>query len=219
MHHTASELGEQLAGIAVAAVLLHGVLHRLLGQVVLELKGGNGQAVDEQGQVEGAPGLVAAVAQLAGDAEAVGGKALGGLDVAWRRRAVEEIERMPAVLEALAQQVDDAPPGDLALEPGQELEPRGALVVEVKGLGDLRLGGAQKVCQLREIHGVLAVIVVGITRDPPGAAKGRQTLPRTGTRQCWFSPIAGHGSDDQALKSPFAGISSHSWPPAFVHHR
>ena len=100
MHDAAAELEEQLPRVAVAAVLLDGVLHRLLGQVVLQLKGGDGQAVDEQAQVQGAPRLVAAVAQLAGDAEAVGGKALGGLDVARRGRAVEQVQRVRAVLDA-----------------------------------------------------------------------------------------------------------------------
>ena len=59
-------------GIAVALVLLDGVLGRLLGEVVLELEGGDRQAVDEEPEVERELGLVAAVAELAGDAEAVG---------------------------------------------------------------------------------------------------------------------------------------------------
>ena len=59
------------AWFAVALVLLDSVVHRLLGQAVLQLEGGDRQAVDEQAQVQGKLGLVAAVAQLPGDAEAV----------------------------------------------------------------------------------------------------------------------------------------------------
>ena len=51
-----------------------------------------GQAVDEQRQVERVGGLVPAVAKLAGDGEAVQREALGGLGVARRRRAVEQVD-------------------------------------------------------------------------------------------------------------------------------
>ena len=69
--HAAAELEEQLARVAVALVLLDGVLDRLLGEAVLQLEGGDRQAVDEQAEVERELRLVAAVAQLPGDAEAV----------------------------------------------------------------------------------------------------------------------------------------------------
>ena len=44
---TAAKLEELLAGVSVALVLLDGVSHRLLRQAVLELEGGDRQAVDE----------------------------------------------------------------------------------------------------------------------------------------------------------------------------
>jgi hypothetical protein len=47
--------------------LLNGVTDVLAGEVVLEFEGGHRQAVDEQGQIEGAAGLVAAVGELAGE--------------------------------------------------------------------------------------------------------------------------------------------------------
>ena len=65
MHHAAAELEQPLARIAVAPVLLHRVLDRLLRQVVLQLERGDGQAVDEQAQVERAARLVHAVGELA----------------------------------------------------------------------------------------------------------------------------------------------------------
>ena len=132
VHDAAAELEELLARVAVALVLLDGVLDRLLGQAVLQLEGGDRQAVDEQAEVERELRLVAAVAELAGDAEAVRGVALRGLRVARRRRAVEEVEVMRPVLDAVAQHVDHAALGDLALQPGQELAPRRAVLAEVE---------------------------------------------------------------------------------------
>ena len=67
----AAELEQQLARVAVALVLLDGVLDGLLGEAVLQLEGGDRQAVDEQAQVERELRLVRAVAELARDAEAV----------------------------------------------------------------------------------------------------------------------------------------------------
>ena len=64
----------RLARIAVALVLLDRVLDGLLGQAVLQLEGGDRQAVDEQPEVERERRFVPAVAQLAGDREAVRAK-------------------------------------------------------------------------------------------------------------------------------------------------
>ena len=71
VHHAAAELEKQLARIAVALVLLDRIFDCLLGEAVLELEGGDRQAVDEEAQVEGELCFVPAVAQLPGDAEAV----------------------------------------------------------------------------------------------------------------------------------------------------
>ena len=71
VRHAAAELEEQLARIAVALVLLDRILDSLLGEAVLELEGRDRQAVDEEAEIEGKLGLVTAVSELAGDAEAV----------------------------------------------------------------------------------------------------------------------------------------------------
>ena len=52
MDHAAAELEQQLARVAVALVLLDGVLDGLLGEAVLQLERGDRQAVDEQAEVE-----------------------------------------------------------------------------------------------------------------------------------------------------------------------
>ena len=175
VHHAAAELEQLLARVAVALVLLDGVGDRLLGQAVLQLEGGDRQAVDEQAQVERALRLVAAVAELARDAEAVGRVALGGLGVARRRRAVEEVDVVRAVLDPVAQHVDDAALADLALQPREELAPRRAVLAEVERLGDVRLRLAQEGRELREVDAVLAVVVLGRAADPAGAV-GRGPL-------------------------------------------
>src|SRR5271157_6641503 len=82
MGHAASELKEQFAGITIPHVLLHGVIDGLLRQAVLQLECGDGQAINEEAQVEGELTFVLAVAELTRDAEDVGGELLGGLGVA-----------------------------------------------------------------------------------------------------------------------------------------
>ena len=65
------------------ALVLDGIFDRLLGETVLQLEGKHREAIDEETEVERALRLVAAVAKLARDAEAVGGIALGSFRVAW----------------------------------------------------------------------------------------------------------------------------------------
>src|SRR6266851_2539407 len=108
MRDAAAELEKLLARIAIALVLLDGVLDRLLGQAVLELERRHRETVDEQRQVERKRGFVPAVAKLAGDREPVQGEALGSLRIAGRRRAVEQVDIVRAVLDATAQHVDNA---------------------------------------------------------------------------------------------------------------
>jgi hypothetical protein len=82
VHHAAAELEEFLARVAIALKLLNRVLDRLLGQAVLQLEGGDGQAIDAESEIERALGFVTAVTKLTGDAEPICGVKLGGLDVA-----------------------------------------------------------------------------------------------------------------------------------------
>ena len=128
MGHAAPELEQPLAPVAVLAVLLHRVVRRLLGQAVLELEGEHRQAVDEQPDVQRPLGLVAAVAQLPADGEAVVLEAFPGRLVARRRRAVEQVQVVRSVPDAVAQHVDGAALGYLALQPRQELALRQAVL-------------------------------------------------------------------------------------------
>ena len=69
-----------------------------------------------------------------------------------------------AVLDAVAQHVDGAAPGDLALQAGQELAPGRPVLVEGEGLGHLGLGLAQEGRELGQVQAVLAVVVLGDRR-------------------------------------------------------
>ncbi len=115
VRHRAAELEELLAGIAVALVLLHGVLDRLLGEAALQLERGHRQAVDEQAEVERPLGVVAAVAKLPDDGETVLLEAFLCLHVPGRRSAVEQGQIVRSVLQTVAENVDRAALGDLAL--------------------------------------------------------------------------------------------------------
>ena len=125
----AAQPEQRLVGIAVPLVLFDRVGDRLLCQTVLQFEGGDRQPVDEEAEVERELGVVAAVMELPRHAEAVLTVEPLGCGVVRGRRAVEEVEAVRPVLEALAQQVDGAALVDFALQPGQELAPGGAVLL------------------------------------------------------------------------------------------
>ena len=116
----AAELEQLLARVAVALVLLDGVVDRLLRQAVLQLERRDRQAVDEQAEVERELRLVGAVAELPRDAEAVAREELDRRLVVRRRRPVEEVDVVRPVLDPVAEDVDRAALRDLALQPREE---------------------------------------------------------------------------------------------------
>ena len=121
MDGASADVEQVLTGTAGLPVLLDGVARGLLGEIVLELEGGDGKPVDEQRQVEGTLFLVVAVPQLAGDGETVLGVAFCGGGVPWRGRTVEEVNVVLVVADASAEDVNDAAAADFALQAGEEL--------------------------------------------------------------------------------------------------
>ena len=205
MHHAAAELEEFLTRVAVVLVLLDGVFHRLLGQAVLQLEGSDGQAVDEQAEIERQLRLVAAVAQLAGDAEAVGGVERLSLGVAQRRCAEEEVDVVRTVFDAVAQHIDRTALADLALQASQEFAPRWPVRVEVQRLCCAGLCLLQKCGKLRQVHAVLAVVVAPVAQSPARTAVERAGF--TNAAGYWRSyRVAGHGCDNEAFEAPFARV-------------
>ena len=211
VHRTAAELEQPFARIAVAPVLLDGILDRLFGEAVLQLESGDRQAVDEQAQVESAVHLVAAVGELARDREAVLRVPYLGPGVAFRCRAVEQVEVQRPVRHALAQHVDDAAFADLGRKAGEELEAvdvAGAVRFGQRQLPEgFGLGGAQEGEELRHVERVGAVVVSRAAGDVASAAVGRAHL---GSR------VRGHGraihadhvAHDQRFESLFGDVGS-----------
>ena len=179
-----------------------------LVRAVLQLEGEDRQAVDEEPDVERAPGLVAAVAKLAGDTEAVLLEAFPRRLVAGRGRAVEESQVMRPVPDAAAQHVDGAAPGDLSLQPGEELAPGGAILGERQRFGGLGPGRTQEGRELGEVDAVLAVVVVGVPAAPADAAiAGGRLRHRTGRGR--VAGAAGQRGADEPFEAAFAGVGGH----------
>ena len=179
-----------------------GVVEGLLREAVLELEGEDGQPVDEEPDVQRALSVVPAVAELAGDAELVLAEAPLGRLVLGRGRAVEEVEVVGAVLHAVAEDVDGAVFGDLALEAGEELAAGGTVFVEAEGGGGVGLGGVEEGAELDEVDAVLAVVVVVVAGGPAYAAVGAGWFA-DGAAGGGIAGVAGEGLADEAFEAAF----------------
>ena len=164
--HATPQLEQGLAGVAVPLVLLNGVRDRLPGEAVLELEREDGQPVDEQRHVQRPLGLVPAVAELAGDAEPVLAETPPGRLVVGRRGAVEQVDVVGAVPDAVAEHGNDAVFGDFPLQPGQELAAGGTVVVKLKRGSGVRLGGVEERAELDQVDAVFPVVIVTVARRP-----------------------------------------------------
>ena len=87
-------------------------------KLIVDVLPEDGQTVDEQAHVQSKLRFVAAVPQLPGDRESVLRVSCGGCWVSGRRRAVEQVEVVILVLQAVAQKVDGAALRDLTLQAG-----------------------------------------------------------------------------------------------------
>lgn len=84
------------------------------------------------------------VAKLQRNGEAVLLEALTGLNVSWRRCAVEKRKLVRAVTDTLPEHIDDTPFRKFALQPGKKLSPGRTIFIKCEGFGQLGLRGAQK---------------------------------------------------------------------------
>ena len=87
---------------------------------------------------------------------------------------------MGPVPDPVAQHVDRAALGDLALEPRQEPAARRSVRVQRQNLGGLRLRGTQERGELRQIDAILAVVVVVAAGVPAHAAGNARRKRDTG---------------------------------------
>ncbi len=112
------------------------------------------------------------------------------------------------VLDAVTQHVDGAALADLALQAGQELAPCRAVLAEVERLGRLGLRLPQESGELRQVHAVLAVVVVGIAADPANSVGGRPLAHLVGLRR--VARVAGQRRADQPFEAALAGVGVHA---------
>ena len=98
----------------------------------------------KKSDVECPVGIVLAVVELTGDGEAILLEAPLGLLVLGRGGSVEEGEFVGPVPDAIAEDVDGAAFGDLALQAGKEPAAGGTVLGQSQGRGSFGLGGVQK---------------------------------------------------------------------------
>src|SRR5262249_41448354 len=98
---------------------------------------------------------------------------------------------MRPVLDALAQHVNHAALGDLALQAGQELTTGRAVVIQVQAVSRCRLWGAQEDRQVDQIYRILTVGNLGGARNP--SALG-------------WEPVI----DDERLQALLAEVGTHA---------
>lgn len=93
------------------------------------------------------------------------------------------------MLNAVAQHVDDAALGDLALQPVQELQPLRSILGDAKRLDSLGLCRVEEVEQLRQVNGV---VPVEILRSPGDVTR-----------------LVNERADDEAFEAFLAGVRRH----------
>ena len=203
---------EGFAVVAVLFVLLDGVADVLFGEIVFEFEGGEREAVEEQAEVEFAARLVLAVGELAGDGEAVERVQGLGFGVALGGGAEEEAEVEGAVVDAEAQDVNDAAAGDFRGEAGEEFEATDVLRVGGIGEGEfvegVGLGGEEEGEDLGDVEGVGAVEVFGTAGEvaDTGGIGGR----RGGGGRDVQTVEAGEVADDEGFETLFGGVGCHA---------
>lgn len=117
VNHASFELEEEFPRIAIDLVLLDGIVGILFGELVFQFAGDDRQAVDENGQIEGEPGIVAGVHELTGNTENILIELLLRFGIVFGGGLIKE-DQIPDGIEIdpFAENVDDAAFGDFATE-------------------------------------------------------------------------------------------------------
>ena len=173
MGQAAAEREERLLGIAVEAVLADGILDVLAGERVLQFRGEDGQAVQEEDRFQ-AFLILLAVAHLAADREEV-----AGVEFAIRlvqpagRAEVGELELAAVALDPLPQDVQRAALLDLGGEPLEQPVARVRAVQLLELLPFLGLGGVNERQHVLGDQAEGAVVL--LRRAPQIAARDKVT--------------------------------------------
>ena len=157
----AASVGEErLTRVPVVLVLVDRVLHVLTVERVLELGREDGNAVQEEGEVDALLGLFAE-AELAHNGEEVGPvQALQFLVESARRPEVREPEFAARVLDAVSQHVERPAAGDLTRETAQETRLHVSPVVLLEPFPLLWLGGQEEVEDIGPDEAQPAVVIL-----------------------------------------------------------
>ena len=102
-------------------ILIDGVIHILLGQLVFQLEGDDRQTVDEDAQIQRQLRGVGREMELARDAEDVFRMQRCGGGVIYAGRHIEHDEAGGISLDAFAQHVNNAALGDFIADTGEKL--------------------------------------------------------------------------------------------------
>ena len=116
------------------------------------------------------------------------------------------LSKWAEVLDPVAQHLNGAALGDLALQPGQERPPRRPVVGQRQRLGGLRLGATQEGRELHHIDAVLAVVVMEVAAAPPRSTVSGRRIAR----------MPGQSRADQPFQPAFRGVRSHIIPPEWA---
>ena len=160
MHHTALERKEQVPGIPVFLVLCHRISRILPGKVVLQFQGDHRQPVDEQAQIQGQLPPIHGIPQLPGNAENVLFEPLPGFFVLFRRGEIEQDQVCRIGLDAIAQHIDDSPPGNFPGKPVQELPLLLVALVDPQFFHFFGLGIVQKPEKTGFVNGIFFVVIL-----------------------------------------------------------
>ena len=211
---TAPVAEEGLARVPVEFVLADGVLHVLSVEGVLEFRREDGDAVEEEGEVD-ALFVLLAEAELADHREEVGPvQALQFLVEPARRPEVREAELAARVLDAVAQHVERSPAGDLAREPAQEARLHVGAVVLREFRPLFRLGGQQEVENVGSNQAELAVVVLGAAflvaaRHRLGAVYRRRFLHSRRITRARVGPVLQQRALDRLFEGPLGDVRRH----------
>ena len=135
-----------------------------------------------------------------------------GFFVPRRWRAIEEVDMVRPVFDAVAQQIDCAAFGDRCLQAGEEFAPRGGVLGfvgrQAEGFSALRLGFVQENGELRQVDAVFAVVVLGEAAEPAGAVAGGALDEGGGLVR--VAGMAGERGADEAFEAAFGGVGGHA---------
>ena len=207
---------ERFARVAVVLVLPDGVSRVLALQRALEFRREDGDAVQEDPEVDALAGGPFAEVELPRDREEVGPvQALEFLVQPARRLEVREAELAARVPDSVSQHVERAPAANLAREPPEEarLDVRAVVLPELRPLRRLR--GEEEVEHVGRDQAEAAVVVVVaalvVAAGQWVVAEGGGGLAKfAGVLRVGVGAAAEEGALDGLLEVAFGGVGGHA---------